>query len=188
MTTKGNFTPKERMLCVMSHREADRVPCGEMASDYAITDQVIGKPTLYRGKWRELQALWDGRRDDIARDYGEDVCTLALALDWDYFGVQPSPDPAGEVSKARTPRALRMEGRDREDLEVFARIGRTPDDREVSTLRQGGGLRGSPSRRFPVRVLREGGEETGEDAFHRGEAARSDPSLGNPRWEWKSTS
>jgi uroporphyrinogen decarboxylase len=62
-----------------------------MASDYAITDQVIGKKTLYRGKWRELLALWDGRRDDIARDYGEDVCDLALALEWDYFGVQPSP-------------------------------------------------------------------------------------------------
>ena len=91
MIVTSTYTPKERMLSILSHEEPDRVPCGEIASDYAVTDPVIGRETLYRGKWRELQAHWAGRRDDIARDYGEDVCDLALAFEWDYFGVHPSP-------------------------------------------------------------------------------------------------
>ena len=93
------MTPKERMICALAHKEPDRVPCGELASDYAITDQIIGRKTLYRGKWREYTALWEGRRDDIARDYGEDICDLALALEWDYFGVQPAPIKKKEYPK-----------------------------------------------------------------------------------------
>ena len=85
------LSPKERMICVLSHEEPDRVPCGEIASDYSITDRAINKQTLYRGKWRELNALWVGRRDDVARDYGEDVADLALSFEWDYFGVQLCP-------------------------------------------------------------------------------------------------
>jgi len=65
--------PKERMLAALEHREADRVPVGELASDFEMTEKVLGHPTYYRSKRREYVAEWEGRRDAIASSYGHDI-------------------------------------------------------------------------------------------------------------------
>ncbi len=83
--------PKERMLAALQHREADRVPVGELASDFEMTERIIGRPTYYRSKWREYVAEWEGRRDEIAYSYGHDITELALKLGWDFVVVNTVP-------------------------------------------------------------------------------------------------
>lgn len=57
--------PKDRVIAALEHEEADRVPTGENAVDYELVEAILGHPTLYNARWREMQALWDGRRDEI---------------------------------------------------------------------------------------------------------------------------
>jgi uroporphyrinogen decarboxylase len=47
----------------------------------------VGYPTLYSTGWEELQALWNGRREDVVRDYGRTLVDLARKLEWDYVRV-----------------------------------------------------------------------------------------------------
>ncbi|MHB1006389.1 MAG: uroporphyrinogen decarboxylase family protein [Chloroflexota bacterium] len=83
--------PKERMIRALEHREADRVPVGELASDFEMTERVLGHPTYYRSKWKEYVAEWEGRRDDIAYSYGHDVTELARKLEWDFLVINTVP-------------------------------------------------------------------------------------------------
>ncbi len=97
--------PKERMLAAMEHREGDRVPVGELASDFEMTERVLGHPTYYRSKWREYKAEWEGRREDVAASYSRDIVDLARTLEWDFLVVPlvparrhvcPKPEMLGE--------------------------------------------------------------------------------------------
>lgn len=83
--------PKERVLAALHHEEPDRVPTGENAVDYELVERILGRPTLYNSRWRELQALWDGRRDEIVADYGAAHVGLVRALEWDYVRVPVVP-------------------------------------------------------------------------------------------------
>ncbi|MHB1134590.1 MAG: uroporphyrinogen decarboxylase family protein [Chloroflexota bacterium] len=83
--------PKERMLAAFHHEEPDRVPIGELASDYEMTERVLGHPTYYRSKWKEYVAEWEGRRDEIAWSYGHDIAELAVKLGWDFIVVNTMP-------------------------------------------------------------------------------------------------
>ncbi|MFH1086880.1 MAG: hypothetical protein V1772_14115, partial [Chloroflexota bacterium] len=83
--------PRERVLAALHHEEGDHVPTGENAVDYEVVEQVLGHPTLYNSRWREMQALWDGRRDEIVRDYGTAHVDLVRALEWDYVRVPVVP-------------------------------------------------------------------------------------------------
>jgi uroporphyrinogen decarboxylase len=83
--------PKERVLAALDHREPDRVPTGENAVDYELVERILGHPTLYNSRWRERQALWDGRRAEIVADYGTAHVELVRALDWDYVRVPVVP-------------------------------------------------------------------------------------------------
>lgn len=82
---------KERVLAALRHEEADRVPCGENEVDYVVVEELLGRETLYNSRWREKQALWDGRRDEIVADYGRTHVELVHALEWDYVRVQAMP-------------------------------------------------------------------------------------------------
>ncbi len=82
---------KERVLAAIAHEEADRVPCGENEVDYLLVEELLGYETLYNSRWREKQALWDGRRDEIVADYAKAHVDLVRALDWDYVRVQSAP-------------------------------------------------------------------------------------------------
>ena len=83
--------PKDRVLAALHHSEGDRVPTGENAVDYVLVEKILGRPTLYNSRWREMQALWDGRRDEIVADYGTAHVDLVRVLEWDYVRVPVVP-------------------------------------------------------------------------------------------------
>jgi uroporphyrinogen decarboxylase len=84
-------TPKERVIAAIKHEEPDRVPTGENQVDGALVEQILGRPVLYNVGWREIQAIWNGRRDEVVRDYCRVHVELPLALDWDYVRVPVVP-------------------------------------------------------------------------------------------------
>jgi uroporphyrinogen decarboxylase len=81
------MTGRERVLLALQHKEADRVPTGENQVYGELASKITGYPTLYSTGWEELKALWEGRRDDVVRDYGRTLVDLARKLDWDYIRV-----------------------------------------------------------------------------------------------------
>jgi len=87
------MTPKERVIAALNHQEPDRVPTGENAVDYELVEEILGRPTLYNARWRELQALWNGQRAEIVADYCSAHVDLPRALEWDYVRV-PAVPPA----------------------------------------------------------------------------------------------
>jgi uroporphyrinogen decarboxylase len=83
--------PKHRVIAAINHEEPDCVPTGENAVDYELVERILGHPTLYNSRWRELQALWNGRRAEIVADYGLAHVKLVHALEWDYVRVPIVP-------------------------------------------------------------------------------------------------
>ncbi len=82
---------KERVLAALRHEEPDRVPCGENDVDYVAAEELLGHETLYNARWRERQALWNGRRAEIVAYYGTTSVELVHALQWDYVRVHIMP-------------------------------------------------------------------------------------------------
>jgi uroporphyrinogen decarboxylase len=80
--------PKDRVIAALEHRQPDRVPVGEIGVDYPTTERALGHETLYRAKWKEYQAYWAGRRDEIVESYKRDIVALACKLEWDFV---PAP-------------------------------------------------------------------------------------------------
>jgi uroporphyrinogen decarboxylase len=85
------MTSKERVYAALNHKTPDRIPTGENAVDYELAEQILGHSTLYNSRWRERCALWEGRRDDIAAEYGTAHVELVRALEWDYVRVPVVP-------------------------------------------------------------------------------------------------
>jgi len=79
--------PKERVIRALKHKEPDRVPTGEIGIDNQITEQVLGRKTLYRAKWDEYTALWQGRRDEYVESCKRDIVDLAKKLQLDFVPV-----------------------------------------------------------------------------------------------------
>jgi uroporphyrinogen decarboxylase len=76
-------TPKERVFVTLEHREPDRIPWGEHSIDYNVYEDILGRETLVQAKFRQTQAYWDGRRDEIVESYKRDRVDLIRALDMD---------------------------------------------------------------------------------------------------------
>lgn len=85
------MTPKERVLAALAHREPDRVPHGEFATDYSVIEQALGRPCFWRGKRRFYEALWDGRRDEVVESIKRDIVEFTLKLGIDMVPVGPVP-------------------------------------------------------------------------------------------------
>ncbi len=85
------MTPKERVLTALSHREADRVPTGEFATDYRVIEAVLERPTFWRAKAKLVKALWEGRRDEVVDSQKRDLVDFTLALDIDMIPVNCVP-------------------------------------------------------------------------------------------------
>ena len=75
--------PKERVIAALEFRSPDRVPTGETGVDYTITERALGHPTLYRAKWKEYNALWEGRRNDYVESCKRDIVALARRFEHD---------------------------------------------------------------------------------------------------------
>lgn len=75
--------PKERVIAALTFKTPDRVPVGETGVDYTITEAVLGRPTLYRAKWKEYTAVWEGRRDEYVESCKRDIVDLARKLEHD---------------------------------------------------------------------------------------------------------
>src|SRR5512137_2893576 len=93
--------PKERVIAALEFKTPDRVPVGETGVDYAITEQALGRPTLYRAKWKEYTAVWQGRRDDYVTSCKRDIVDLARRFEHDIVPAflvpsrhKPVPQPA----------------------------------------------------------------------------------------------
>lgn len=83
--------PKERIVAALEHREGDRVPIGETGADWEIAERALSHPTLYRSKWKEWVAEWEGRRDEVVESYQRDIVDLARIFDWDFVVVPLMP-------------------------------------------------------------------------------------------------
>jgi hypothetical protein len=75
--------PKERVIAALEFKTPDRIPIGETGVDYPITEQALGRPTLYRAKWKEYTALWQGRRNEYVESCQRDIVDLARKLEHD---------------------------------------------------------------------------------------------------------
>ena len=87
--------PKQRVTAALTHHEPDRVPHGENQIDGKLVQELFGVSHLYNMGWAEKTALWEGRRDEIARDYGTYHVKIPLKLDWDYVRVPVVPVKRG---------------------------------------------------------------------------------------------
>ncbi|MBT4816484.1 MAG: hypothetical protein HON70_12325 [Lentisphaerae bacterium] len=85
------MTPKQRVLAALAHREPDRVPHGEFATDYSVVEQALGRPTYWRGKRRYTEALWAGQRDDVVEGMKRDIVDVTLKLGIDMVPVNAVP-------------------------------------------------------------------------------------------------
>jgi len=85
------MTPKQRIESALQHQEPDRVPTGENLVDGKMAEAVLKRPLLFNMGWRELQAIWHGKRNEVVRDYGEVLVDLPRSLEWDYVRVPAVP-------------------------------------------------------------------------------------------------
>lgn len=79
--------PKERVIAALEFSRPDRIPIGETGVDYTITEQALGHPTLYRAKWKEYTALWEGRRNEYVDSCKRDIVALARKFEHDVVPV-----------------------------------------------------------------------------------------------------
>lgn len=73
---------RERVLCVLEHKIPDRVPWGEYAIDYDTVEKILGHETYLRAKAKTQIALWEGRRDEVAQSWREDLIEFYKKLDF----------------------------------------------------------------------------------------------------------
>jgi len=62
------MTSKERVIAALQHIEPDRVPTGGNGVDGRLVEQILGRPTLFNMGMKELEALWDGRREEVVHE------------------------------------------------------------------------------------------------------------------------
>ena len=91
--------PRERVIAALEFEKPDRVPVGETGVDYTITEQALGRPTLYRAKWKEFTALWQNRRDEYVESCKRDIVDLALKFEHDIVPVFLVPSRYKEYPK-----------------------------------------------------------------------------------------
>ena len=73
--------PKERVIAALEHREPDRIPWGEHSIDFNVFEMFLGRPSLMHAKFRETQAYWEGRRDEVVNSYKRDTVDLVKMLE-----------------------------------------------------------------------------------------------------------
>jgi len=85
------MTPKKRVATALSHHEPDRVPLMEFAIDYTIIEDILGHETFWRGHFKEHQAFWEGRRDEIVESQKRDIVQFVRETRQDGVAVSMVP-------------------------------------------------------------------------------------------------
>ena len=83
--------PRERVIAQLKHEEPDLVPMGENHVHNSFVEQVLGREILFNNGYKALNAVWEGRRDDVIKSCIEVHTELPIALGWDYVRVSASP-------------------------------------------------------------------------------------------------
>ena len=85
------MTSKERVKTALQHREPDRVPVMEFAIDYTIIQDILGRETFWRAHFKEIQAYWDGRRDEVVESQKRDIVDFVRETGQDGVAVHLVP-------------------------------------------------------------------------------------------------
>ncbi|RKY03330.1 hypothetical protein DRP77_06350 [Candidatus Poribacteria bacterium] len=93
------MTGKERVIAALQHKEPDRVPVMEYIFEHGIIEQILGRPSYWRGHFKEIKAYWEGRRDEVVESQKRDVVEFVRAVGHDGVtvtlvppkGFQPEP-------------------------------------------------------------------------------------------------
>lgn len=105
------MTPKERVRRAVAFTEPDRVPHGEFAVDFEMVSRVLGRPSLYRGRFLEDQALAEGRWEELAEDYCVDYAEVVDYFGWDMLVLTLIPSRHGVYTAwQQTPDGLYTRG------------------------------------------------------------------------------
>lgn len=83
--------PRERVIAQLKLEESDIVPIGENYLCSSLIEEVLGHKILYGKGFEELNAIWDGRRDEVVKSCTEVHIELPKVLGWDYVRVPVSP-------------------------------------------------------------------------------------------------
>ncbi|MEW6358620.1 MAG: uroporphyrinogen decarboxylase family protein [Planctomycetota bacterium] len=90
------MTSKERVKAALAHRQPDRVPMGENEIDAPIIEAVLGHSTYYTGKFRLMQAYWEGRRDEAVDSMKRDYVEFLRKTEHDIAKIMLVPDKDAE--------------------------------------------------------------------------------------------
>jgi len=93
--------PKERVIQALNHKEPDRIPVGEIGIDSPIVEKVLKRKTYYRAKWRMLEALWGGKRNEVVDSWKKDLVDIVKKLELDYVPVFLVPSRKQKFQKPK---------------------------------------------------------------------------------------
>lgn len=85
------MTSKERVVAALRHTEPDRVPTMEFAIDYTVIQDILGRETFWRAHFKEIQAYWDGRRDEVVESQKRDMVDFVRQVGLDGVAVNLVP-------------------------------------------------------------------------------------------------
>ncbi len=95
------MTSKERVLLAFDHKEADRVPMGEMhimphaSSEILGRDAITGEGSMYM---KAAELVSQGRRDEFVERFAQDTVDVVKKIGHDLFTTELDP-PVDEVMK-----------------------------------------------------------------------------------------
>ena len=72
---------KERIQRTLARQMVDRIPIGFFAIDFDTVEKILGHETYLRAKAKSQIAFWEGRRDEVAQSWREDLIALHKKLD-----------------------------------------------------------------------------------------------------------
>ncbi len=72
---------KERIQRTLARQPVDRIPIGFFAIDFDTVEKILGHETYLRAKAKSQIAFWEGRRDEVAQSWREDLIALHKKLD-----------------------------------------------------------------------------------------------------------
>ncbi len=77
------MTSKERMLTAINHKQPGRVPAGEWQFGRELLKPVLGKEPLCFNGLKTLEALWQGRRDEVVSEWKHILVKIVREFGWD---------------------------------------------------------------------------------------------------------